>query len=76
MPHYFFNILDDNGFVPDTEGTEFPDDDAARREGELSAREILANDVLWGREIDNRRLEVRDRRGQLIICVVLKDLVC
>ena len=75
MTHYFFNIVDHQGFVPDKEGEELPNDRAAIEKAEQSARELLANEVLARREIDAKRIEVRDERGGIISAIYLRDLI-
>ena len=75
MPRFFFNICDDDGSVPDTEGMDCPDIAAAKKEAEESARDLLVHDIRSHQEIDHRRVEVRDEQGKLIATVRLRDLV-
>ena len=57
MPRYFFNLKTRDGTILDQDGTDLPDDSAARRHAELVARELMVN-----REASTRdwRLDVRD----------------
>ena len=41
---YFMHISDAHGFVVDEEGTELPDDAAARAEAIAAARDVMAGD--------------------------------
>jgi hypothetical protein len=75
MPRYFFHIVDDDGRVPDHEGMEFPDHEAAKEECEGSAQQIFLQNLLSHREIDNRRIEVTDESGQVVRVCHLKDLL-
>ena len=43
MPRYFFNLNDGRQIVPDIEGTELPDEEAARAHGCQVVRELARN---------------------------------
>ncbi len=43
MPRYFFNLYDGRKLVPDAEGTELPDDQAARSHAFRVMRELARN---------------------------------
>jgi hypothetical protein len=74
LPGYFFNILDDKGFIPGA-GVELADDKAAIAEAYLRARRMLADNVIPGKEVDGRTVQVKDERGFLIYAIRLGDLV-
>ena len=70
MPRYHFHHSD-GGFVPDTEGTELANLDAARVEAVRFAAEMARDrpDLVWnGRDF---RVEVTDESGMLLCTVVL-----
>jgi hypothetical protein len=75
MPRYFFHIVDDDGSVPDHEGLEFPDREAAKRECETSAQQLFLQNLLSHREVDARRIEVTDESGEVVEVCRLKDLL-
>jgi hypothetical protein len=75
MPRYFFHIVDDDGYVPDNEGLEFPDREAAKKECEASAEQIFLQNVLSHRQVDNRRIEMTDENGEVMEVCRLKDLL-
>lgn len=75
MPRFFFNIYDSAGIIPDTEGMEFLDVDAAKREGEESARELLASDIRARRAINVQRVEVTTEDGTAIASFLFRDLL-
>ena len=60
MPRYFFHLHGSG--ARDTEGQEFPNDDAARREAALIARELSKNRTLSA----NARLVVTNDKGEII----------
>jgi hypothetical protein len=43
MPRYFFNLTDGRKFIPDADGTELPDDHAARAHAFRVMRELARN---------------------------------
>lgn len=43
MPLYYFNLRTGGEIIPDPEGTELPDEAAAREHADLVARELLRN---------------------------------
>jgi hypothetical protein len=75
MPRFYFDILDDEGTIPDYEGNECPNLGAARQEAEASARDLLTDDIRAHREVDNRRVEVSDACGRVVATFSLKDLL-
>jgi hypothetical protein len=60
VPRYFFHLHGSG--ARDTEGQEFPNDDAARREAVLIARELSKNRTLSA----NARLVVTNDKGEII----------
>jgi hypothetical protein len=75
VPRFFFHIHDDEDTVPDTEGMVFLDVETARREGEQSARELLAADIRAGRAVDRQRVEVVQEDGSSVATYFLRDLI-
>ena len=45
MPHYYFHLRNGSQLTIDTEGEDFPDDDAARAEAVESVHEMLAEAI-------------------------------
>src|SRR5262249_61549419 len=62
MPRYFFNLNDAEKIIPDLEGTDLPDDDAAHAHGTQVVRELARNRE---RETRSWRLAVCDAQGTL-----------
>jgi hypothetical protein len=60
MSRYFFHLHGSG--ARDTEGQEFPNDDAARQEAVLVARELSKNRTLSA----NARLVVTNAKGEII----------
>jgi Domain of unknown function (DUF6894) len=48
MPRYFFNIVDDDRTIVDSQGVELADLDEVRQEAVTSARELISENVLRG----------------------------
>lgn len=66
MPRYFFNVRSEDRFVRDAEGGEYANMEAAKVEAERSAREMLADALIKGEEVDGNRFEVIDESGAVI----------
>ena len=74
MTHFFFHVRDKQGDVSrDTEGQDFPDLDAARREAMNASREMLGERILHGGALNNRRIEICDETGKVLAVVDAKD---
>jgi stage III sporulation protein SpoIIIAA len=59
----------------DPDGTELPDVAAARREAVLSAREILAEAIMAGREDVPERFLITDEIGELLDTVHTREVL-
>lgn len=66
MPRYYFHIRSDDGLILDPDGTELVDLDAARAEAEQSARDLLANLLKDGKELDGQVFEISDHTGNVL----------
>ena len=75
MTRYFFHIVDDDGRSSDEEGLELPNLEAAKKECEVSARQLLTETAKLNQEVDNRRIEVTDSSGEVLKVCRLKDLL-
>jgi hypothetical protein len=65
LPRNFFHVLDDHS-SPDNQGTELPNDEAARREAIRFAGDILKDEadvVLFGQQL---RMKVTDATGLIL----------
>jgi hypothetical protein len=63
MPTYYFRIRDGAAGIPDSEGTELPDDEAARKHAMTVIREIARNAEPRTR---HWQLDVHDSSGELL----------
>lgn len=75
MPHYFFDVHNCIGFLPDQEGRELPDLETARSEGLKGARSILAEDVMQGRLDLDGRLEIFGADRKLLVTIPFSEAV-
>ena len=69
MPLYFFHIRDAEGVIPDEEGSDLPDEKAARAEALSSIRDLMADAVKRGHLNFDRQLDVTDDKGTLLFVV-------
>jgi hypothetical protein len=75
MPRYFFHLRNDMD-VPDPEGQELADLDAARAQAVAYAIDMAAASVLEHRKVNlQHRIEVEDEAGQVLETVKFGDAV-
>ncbi len=67
MPRYFFDVSLDGHRLPDPEGRELPDPDAAWERARRIALEAMSLDE--GRPLDGRgcHVEVKDADGEIVL---------
>jgi len=75
MARYFFHLHDHGIVYRDEEGAEFADDDAAREEALLSARELLGVSSLTVRQWLGRSYEVSDETGRLVAVLPFAEAI-
>jgi hypothetical protein len=63
---YHFHIRDGAGVIPDEEGGEFADLNAARAEACASACDLAADDLRCGQPADQWRIEIADDQGTVL----------
>jgi hypothetical protein len=74
MPRYLFHVCNGTGFVPDEEGVELPDDDAARNLALRSARELMGEDIGRG-VLDFASFIEIECEGRHLCTLTFKDVV-
>ena len=75
MSRFYFCTQEGGRLVVDDEGTELPRLDVARQEAVKTAREIVAECVRTGRELDVEALIVTDARGYPVIVLPLEEVL-
>ena len=70
MPRYFFDTRDNDSFVADEVGLEFPDLETVKEQAAVSLAE-LARDVLPGSVRRVLSVEVRDDRQQAVLIATM-----
>lgn len=74
MPRYLFDLLHGAERIPDEEGRDLPDLEAARRYAIVAAREIVSEQALKGELPLSYALVVRDERGAILLTIPFGDL--
>jgi hypothetical protein len=74
MPLYFFDTRDNDEFIEDVDGVEFPDLEAVKIEAARSLAE-LARDVIPGSMKRNLAVEVRDELGPVLRAIMTFEAV-
>ena len=67
MARYYFHIREGGEFEEDLEGIELPNIAAVQDEALKSAREIVAHLIIRGERIDEKRFEVEDEKGDIVL---------
>jgi uncharacterized protein DUF6894 len=70
VPRFYFDVREGARFVPDDEGLEFQDLDAAEREAAETAAQIGRDKLPKGGN-RNVTIEVRNEHGQRVLTVVV-----
>ncbi|NHT78579.1 hypothetical protein G8E10_23020 [Rhizobiaceae bacterium CRRU44] len=73
MPIFHLNISTRTTVIPDEEGSELADLDAARREAIMDARALMSAAILQGRDISHRQIEICDADGDLLMEVPFSE---
>jgi uncharacterized protein DUF6894 len=75
MARYFFHIKDGSRLVRDEEGTDLAGPDHARAHALQSARELCANAIKAGRDLDVDAFVVADEQGQSFAFVPVAEVL-
>jgi hypothetical protein len=74
MPRFYFNDFDGQSTKPDVEGMELPDLTAALAEAVAAVRQLIAEELKFGRSLGVRCIEIADAAGQVLATVPFKDV--
>jgi hypothetical protein len=75
VPRYYFHIHGPNGTIPDDEGSDLPEVDAARKEALLAVREMVADTIKRGANpSDGRQLWVADESGKVLFAIPFRQV--
>jgi hypothetical protein len=66
MPRYYFHIRQGGQRIDDPEGSELQNHDAALREAQVAAHELIADRLRRGLSSDEAEFEVQDSAGEII----------
>ena len=69
MPRYFLHIRDGSQLLPDDEGSELHDLDAAKTEALAAAADILAARIKAGRSLGYSIFEIAEATGAVVMSV-------
>jgi hypothetical protein len=73
MPRYFLNQVHKGELIPDVEGAEFADLEAVRKEAVLAAREIMADRLIKGEEVNHSKFEVLSETGTVVLTLPFSE---
>jgi hypothetical protein len=72
VARYFFHLHECGVFIPDEEGQELDDAEAARRQAVLEARHVMAAEVQTGKLCLSCRIEVVDETQRPVLAMPFK----
>lgn len=75
MPHFYFHLSNQIGYVPDEEGEDASDLDAAKMRAIENIRSILAGEIAEGRLDMNGSIEIAGADGAVIATVRFAEAV-
>jgi uncharacterized protein DUF6894 len=71
MARYYFHVREMNQLVTDDQGVELPDKSAALLEAQQSARDLLADAIMAGKDRIPEEFVIADEQGREIATVPL-----
>ena len=75
VPRFYFHLINDMD-VPDCEGSELPDLDAARASATAQARGMIGEMTKSeGRIVLDHRIDIEDKDGRVLDSVVFRDIL-
>lgn len=74
MPRYFFHIRNNEEIVPDDEGANFDDYEAARGEAVASARDLAINAIRLGEHVSGWKIEIADEKGKVLDRISAREI--
>src|SRR5262245_34638177 len=75
MQHLYLHIINDTERIPDPDGEEFPDLEAARKEGAQVARDLMVQELLHGRPLPlGWRVQIADPDGTIRDTIKFTDI--
>jgi hypothetical protein len=75
MARFFLNVREGGELIYDPEGGEYLSIAEATAEAVLSAREIMANSILAGRNPSGGRFEIGDDSGQIVLIMPFEEAI-
>jgi len=75
MARFYFNYRQADCLVPDDEGRDLPDEEAAREEAIAAARDLVGNCIRHGSELLPGAFVVIDERGCPVATLPIEDVL-
>jgi hypothetical protein len=75
MAHFYFHIKGENCFVPDEEGSELPDIQAAGNEALNDARDLAIEALKKRQDVNGNRIEVATGDGEVVMAVPVRAVL-
>ena len=75
MARYFFHILDRGHRIPDEEGSDWPNLEAAKNEARASARDLAAQAIQRGESPSTICVEIHDPVGRILAALAVEEVL-
>jgi hypothetical protein len=75
MPRFRFNIRKGDSLVPDREGMELVDLEAARDEARNTALDIIMDQARKGEGTAGQKVEIEDEDGKIVEIIEIRDFM-
>ena len=75
MARYFFHIVDQGHVIPDEEGSDHPDLEAAKNEARASARDLAAQAIRRGETPNAICVEIHDHAGRVLAALAVEEVL-
>jgi hypothetical protein len=75
MSRYYFHIYQQGTLIPDEEGSECPDLEAAKREAKASAADLARQALARGEPADGLCVEIHDEDDRILAGLTIREVL-
>ena len=75
MPRYYFHIYQRGTLIPDEEGSECPNLEAAKREAKASAADLARQALARGESADELCVEIHDEDDRVLAGLTIREVL-
>ena len=75
MSRYFFHIYQNGSLIPDDEGSDCPDLEAAKQEAKASAADLARQALARGEPADQMCVEIHDEQDRVLAGLTIQEVL-